>query len=286
MWQACGFELVFEESAEGGTEGFAVLPEHCDLSALHAALRLLRQAGPSAATPPTQRASSGASSGTASSSQPQPAPVPTAGARQPAEARPRNTQASRRKGSHEIGSLQRTDKTFPSMSTCSVCINPKGQAPAWSAFQATAANHLQDHASSWGICGAGRRRVRGSFDSYITHTAVPNSHQALHCVHGCALALELPLTLVPYISITMQVLLPTGVDAQPLPDWIFVRSPAELKAAAAAARKRQDLEQVRPIRRSHVCVRYLPAPKILRQVIYIHQLSRADKDGGDADPVT
>ncbi len=42
----------------------------------------------------------------------------------------------------------------------------------------------------------------------------------------------------------MQVLLPAGVDAQPLPDWIFERSPAELKAAAAAARKRQDLEQV------------------------------------------
>ena len=99
--QACGFELVFEEGAEGASEGFAVLPEHCDLRALHAALRLLGQAGPSAsgAVPPAQRASSGASSGAPASEaqpQPQPAPAPAASARQPAEARPRNTQASRR----------------------------------------------------------------------------------------------------------------------------------------------------------------------------------------------
>ena len=43
----------------------------------------------------------------------------------------------------------------------------------------------------------------------------------------------------------LQVLLPAGPDAQQLPAWIFERSPTELKAAAAAARKRQELEQVR-----------------------------------------
>jgi hypothetical protein len=42
----------------------------------------------------------------------------------------------------------------------------------------------------------------------------------------------------------VQVLLPAGPDAQQLPAWIFERSPSELKAAAASARKRQDLEQV------------------------------------------
>ena len=47
------------------------------------------------------------------------------------------------------------------------------------------------------------------------------------------------------MSWTVQVLLPAGRDAQQLPDWIFERSPAELKAAAMAARRRQDLEQVK-----------------------------------------
>ena len=57
---------------------------------------------------------------------------------------------------------------------------------------------------------------------------------------------KFPVSSSDYLGPCMQVLLPAGVDAQPLPDWIFERSPAELKAAAAAARKRQDLEQARP----------------------------------------
>lgn len=43
--QACGFELVFEEAEDGGqSEGFAVLPEHSELTLLQAALQLLGQA--------------------------------------------------------------------------------------------------------------------------------------------------------------------------------------------------------------------------------------------------
>lgn len=42
--QACGFELVFEEAAEGGSEeGFAVLPEDSELALVQAALQLLGQ---------------------------------------------------------------------------------------------------------------------------------------------------------------------------------------------------------------------------------------------------
>ena len=47
--QACGFELIFEEAAEGGQEeAFAVLPDDCELALLQAALQLLGQAEPSA----------------------------------------------------------------------------------------------------------------------------------------------------------------------------------------------------------------------------------------------
>ena len=46
-------------------------------------------------------------------------------------------------------------------------------------------------------------------------------------------------------TLCAQVLLPAGPDAQQLPEWIFERSPGELKAAAVAARRRQDLEQVK-----------------------------------------
>jgi hypothetical protein len=42
--QACGFELVFEDSDGGGpSEGFAVLPQHSELVLLQAALQLLGQ---------------------------------------------------------------------------------------------------------------------------------------------------------------------------------------------------------------------------------------------------
>ena len=42
----------------------------------------------------------------------------------------------------------------------------------------------------------------------------------------------------------LQVILPTGVDDQPLPSWFFARSPAELKAAFVAKQKKRDLDQV------------------------------------------
>lgn len=46
--QACGFELIFEAAAEGGSEeGFAVLPDDCDLALVQAALQLLGQPQPS-----------------------------------------------------------------------------------------------------------------------------------------------------------------------------------------------------------------------------------------------
>ena len=100
--QACGFELVFEEAGEGGTtEGFAVLPEHADLDALHTALRLLGQATSTPSQPPQQQQqprsppARQASIGTAAaSSSGNAAPPRAAGRAQPTEKRPRNTQAS------------------------------------------------------------------------------------------------------------------------------------------------------------------------------------------------
>ena len=98
---------MFEEAGEGGaTEGFAVLPEHADLDALHRALGLLGQAGATPSQPPLEQqqqkprpmaerqaslgkiapASAAASSGDSASAR-------AAGPAQPAEKRPRNTQA-------------------------------------------------------------------------------------------------------------------------------------------------------------------------------------------------
>ena len=44
----------------------------------------------------------------------------------------------------------------------------------------------------------------------------------------------------------VQVLIPTDVDAS-VPDWVFERSPAELKAAVAAARRRREQGEVSPV---------------------------------------
>ena len=53
--QACGFELIFEEAAEGGQEeAFAVLSDDCELALLQAALQLLGQAEPSPSPRPQQ----------------------------------------------------------------------------------------------------------------------------------------------------------------------------------------------------------------------------------------
>lgn len=48
----------------------------------------------------------------------------------------------------------------------------------------------------------------------------------------------------------MQVILPTGVDDQPLPGWFFERSPAEVKAHFIAKQKRRELDQVHIVPRS------------------------------------
>ncbi|BDA46192.1 probable UBX domain-containing protein 6 [Coccomyxa sp. Obi] len=122
LLQACGFELVFEAAAEGGSEeGFAVLPDDCDLALVQAALQLLGQPQPS---PSSHQQGVGRAASSPASTSSAPAP-PSAGPRQ------RNT----------------------------------------------------------------------------------------------------------------QVVLPTGVDDQPLPSWFFSRSPAELKAAFVAKQKKRELDQ-------------------------------------------
>ncbi|KAK9906634.1 hypothetical protein WJX75_005245 [Coccomyxa subellipsoidea] len=90
LLQACGFELIFEEAAEGGQEeAFAVLPDDCELALLQAALQLLGQAEPSARPQqPAQAAVARASSGAASTSSLQ----STVAAAPAAAPRPRNTQ--------------------------------------------------------------------------------------------------------------------------------------------------------------------------------------------------
>ncbi|EIE24119.1 hypothetical protein COCSUDRAFT_47147 [Coccomyxa subellipsoidea C-169] len=93
LLQACGFELIFEEAAEGGQEeAFAVLSDDCELALLQAALQLLGQAEPSPSPSPRPqqpgvgRSSSGAASTSSSQSAAPAGPSAAAGPR------PRNTQ--------------------------------------------------------------------------------------------------------------------------------------------------------------------------------------------------